>query len=188
MPVDINNEISLIRKVPQFGSFLERALSRLQDGVNFLGTTLGADPVGTSPVLPPIESVNVSNPGTGLVHVTLTHNAPTQKALDYWLEWSTNQSFQGAYQEHLGASRQKMLYLPNGSYYIRAYHQLPGGRPSAPVNYGGSVPTAVSITTSSSLTLLPSTGSGTSSPSGQQAGQGRGVSLFRTAQGPKRNL
>lgn len=69
-------------------------------------------------------------------------------------------------------------------YFVRSYAQYPGAQPSAPTPFGGKAATAVQMqglaTTSGVISqftptnLLPSTGSGTASNSGQQGGQGLG--------------
>lgn len=184
--IDIEKEITLLRKVPVFGQFLANALIRLQDGANNIATQVGVDVFNTIPSLPPIQAVNVSSDGSNLVHVTITHNLPTQKNLKYFLEVASNPAFANALPEDLGSSRQRVLSLPQGTYYIRGYHQASGSLPSKPVNYGGEVPTSVVINTGSSVSLLASTGSGTAAPDGSQPGQGLGKFLYRPALGPKR--
>ena len=184
--IDIEKEITLLRKVPVFGQFLANALIRLQDGANNIATQVGVDVFNTIPSLPPIQAVNVSSDGSNLVHVTITHNLPTQKNLKYFLEVASNPGFANALPEDLGSSRQRVLSLPQGTYYIRGYHQASGSLPSKPVNYGGEVPTSVVINTGSSVSLLASTGSGTAAPDGSQPGQGLGKFLYRPALGPKR--
>ena len=172
------------------GAYLARALRKLEETVNQIGENTNSDPTGTLPAPPPLSGVNVANDGSNLVHVTLTDNNQLIKNTRYWAEVSTSPSFEGSatYPEDLGGSRHRILSLPQGTYYVRAFHQYPGGTPSTPVNYGGSVPSAVTITSGSTLSLLPSTGSGTAAPDGSQPGQGLGVFLSRQAPGPKRRI
>lgn len=185
MPVSIESELNNIRRVPVFGSYLVRVLTKLQQGINQVATNAAVD-TSTLPAPDPLGGVNVSSDGSNLVHVTLTDNNPLQKNVGYFVEHADNPAFQNAYPEYLGPARGRILNLPQGTHYIRAFHQAPGSLPSTPVNFGGSVPTAVVVSSGSSVTLLPSRGSGTSSPSGGQPGQGFGVTLNRPAPGPKR--
>jgi hypothetical protein len=188
MPLSLQEQITQLRGMPIFGRFLVAALQNIENGVNTLGTNVAADPTGTLPPPASIQGVNVATDGGNLVHVTLTHNQPTQRNLRYFVEWSDNTAFQNSHVEDLGASRGRVLNLPQGTYYVRGYHQPQGGLPSKPVNYGSqNVPTAVTITTGSTLTLLPSRGSGTAQPDGGQPGWGLGKTLYRAPIGPKRS-
>jgi hypothetical protein len=185
MALAIQDEISNLRREPTYGRFFAAALEKIQNAINSLGTNLAADPTGTLPALSPLQGVNVASDGAGLVHVTLTDNAETQKSIRYFTEWSPD----GAswYPEDMGASRQRVLSLPQGSYTIRAFHQAQGGLPSTPVYYGGPTsPTKIVISSGSTTTLLAPTGSGTGAPDGSQPGVGLGKTLFRQKTGPKR--
>jgi hypothetical protein len=188
IPLNLQKEINFLRPIPKIGAYLVRALTRLEETVNQIGENTNSDPTGTLPPPPPLAGVNVANAGDNLVHVTLTDNNTLKKNTRYWVEVGTDPSFANAYPEDLGASRHRILSLPQGTYYVRAFHQYPGGTPSTPVIYGGMTPTAVTISTGSALTLLPSTGSGTAAPDGSQPGQGLGVFLSRPAPGPKRRI
>lgn len=186
MPLSIRDQISNIRRIPQWGHFLAHAFEQVQTAINNLGTHISADPTGTLPALNPLQSVNVSTDGAGLVHVTLTDNAFTQKNTRYFVEWSPDGA--NYYPEDLGSVRQRVLNLPQGTYFIRGFHQTQGGLPSTPVYYGGARPSSVAITSGSATTLLSPTGSGTGAPDGSQPGVGLGKTLFGQATGPKRTL
>jgi hypothetical protein len=104
-------------------------------------------------------------------------------------------SFAQPHQEHLGASRGRVLALPakdgNGAvvnYYFRAYSQYLGSDPQTKHIYYGArfAPTAVTLTGSSQLTLLQSQGSGTGRADGTQGGAGLGFVLYRPAVTAKR--
>lgn len=178
-----------------YPQLLSNALQKIQDGVNNLGSQLAADPVGLSATPPPLEAVNVKVAGE-LVHVTLTHNAPIGKNIHYFVEYTQNDpSFLAPQVEHLGTTRQRVLHLPTkldgGStvnYYFRAYPQLPGSKPSAPLNYGGIIPAAVTLGGTTQLTLLSSPGSGTAAANGQQGGWGFGKTNTRGPVAPKRQI
>jgi hypothetical protein len=188
MPVDFETEITYLSNLPSFGRYLATALRGIQNGVNNLGKNLAADPVTTLPPPSPVQLTVKSN-GSGLVHAVISDNSAISKHINYFIEYSTNASFQGAHVRQLGASRSMdPLTLPgnndNGqpqSFYFRAYSSYPGGNPGKPVNFGGSTPTAVSPGGSQNMTLLSSTGSGTANSNGQQPGSGFGVVLNRPA-------
>lgn len=186
MPLNILPEIDYLRSIPTFGAYLSRALTRLQETINQIGQNTASDPTGTLPAPNPLASVNVASDGGNLVHVTLTDTNVLQKNTSYFIEHADNPAFANAHQEHLVASRGRILNLPQGTYYVRGYHQPFGGKPSKPVNFGGTVPTPIVITSGSTLSLLPSTGSGTAAPDGSQPGQGLGIFLSRPAPQPKR--
>jgi hypothetical protein len=186
MPVSIQSELAQLRTIPVFGSYLARALDRMEKAVNALATHSASEAVGTLPPPPPLSSVNVAHDTNNLVHVTLTDNSPLNKNVGYFVEYAKEPGFLHPHVEDLRSSRGRVLNLPQGTYYIRGYHQPVGGLPSKPVNYGGNTPTAVTITGGSALSLLPSTGSGTGAPDGSTGGVGLGKTLTRRAPGPKR--
>lgn len=191
---DLNEVVSaLAQDGSNWKVLLARALQRIQDGFNNLGQQTGAEPIGFSQTPPTIEGINVKTAGE-TVHVMLTHNAPINKGIRYFVEYTQNDpSFGQPFVEDLGTSRHRVLSLPTnldgGSavhYYFRGYPQMPGSQPSKPVNYGGITPTAVTLGGSTNLTLIPSTGSGTAAANGQQGGYGIGRTNTRRALGPKR--
>jgi hypothetical protein len=186
MPVSIEKELNYFRSLPGFGSYLATALTRLMDGVNNLGDNLAADPAGTKDPPPTIQAITVKANG-GLVHATINDANPIQRGLHYFIEYSAEANFLQPHVVHLGASRSMSpLTLPakddNGNaqtFYFRAYSQYPGGLPGKPIYFGGTAPTAVNPGGTNQLTLLPSTGSGTAAPSGQESASGFGKVLYR---------
>ena len=188
MPVDFENEITYLSQQPNWGRYLATVLRGIQTGVNTLGDHLAADPSQTLPAPPPIQSLTVKA-NNGAVHVVVSDNNAISKHLNYFVEYDTNSGFTQPHVEQLGASRSRILQLPgnddNGNpqtFHFRAYSQYPGGMPGPKINYGGNIPTAVSPGGSTNLTLIPSTGSGTAQPNGQQGGSGFGVVLNRPSQ------
>jgi hypothetical protein len=194
MPVSLEKERSFIQQIPIFGQYLDDAVGKLQEGLNNLGLHLSADPTGKVTAPPVVQQLTVKTNGTGLVHAVVTDNNPIQKNLHYFVEYDTTPSFAQPHVKQLGASRSmEPITLPalddNGNpqnFYFRAYSQYPGSDPSAPIHFGGDTPTAVNPGGSQKMTLLPSTGSGTAQPTGQQGGSGFGKVLFRPAPAPKR--
>jgi hypothetical protein len=191
--IDINREITILRQIPGIGQYLANALDLLQKGANGLGTHLGADPTQFLPPPPPIQALNVKSNGTGLVHLSISHDAPVQKGINYFVEMDNTPAFLQPQVLHLGTSRTKEPFqlpaLDDGGHpqrwYFRAYPQYPGGEPGKPVNFGGDTPTPVDPGGTARLTLLASTGSGTAQSSGQKPGQGFGVSLYRGPESPR---
>jgi hypothetical protein len=190
--IDINNEITILRKVAGIGQFLGKALQALQDGANTLGTHLGADPTQTIPVPPPIQGLSVKTDGNGNVHAVINDSSSIQKGLNYFVEVqqlavSAPLTFSQPHVIQLGASRtMPPIPLPalddNGNavhYIFQAYSQYQGGQPGAKIRFGGNVPTPILPGGAGRATLLPSTGSGTAENSGTQSGYGFGKQLFR---------
>jgi hypothetical protein len=111
----------------------------------------------------------------GGVHVAITDNGQIGRAVNYFVEYDVTPNFLNPWVEHLGASRNKMISLPNGTYYMRAYSQYPaGGPPSTPIT----APAPVVITNSPFPALLPSQASGTGKPS-TGGGHGAGKVISR---------
>ena len=184
--------------------------SRIIKSVNSLAKNGGHAAVGKVSPPPPIDSINVKGVQVGntitapgeLLHFTLTHNAPIQKNIRYFSEWDTNPNFTQPHVIDHGTSRSHTMTLPTfqddgetlNTYYLRSYSQMPGGNTSKITVLGGLsnatqiVMSGVSGAGATSMTPLPSTGSGTAAPNGQQGGRGLGTILNRPPQGPKRNL
>jgi hypothetical protein len=185
---DGGKEQAAIRsKDPVLGNWMRRVATAL----NRLGSNSGVSPVGEVPAPPTIGAINVKASGE-TVHVTIADTSPASRTREYWVEHSTSPNFTGAttYTKHLVASRDHWLTLPTLTdsggaqpWYFRGYSQEPGSPPSAPVYYGGLSPTGVTLTGSTRLTPLPSTGSGTANSISPQGGWGRGKASVRIAGG-----
>lgn len=192
--LDLSQVIAAVaQKAGNWQSLLAGALQRIEDAANNLGQQSATEPIGLASAPPPVELVNVKTAGE-IAHITLTHNAPINKGVHYFVEYTQNDpNFLAPLVEHLGTSRTATLNLPTkldgGSavnYYVRGYAQYPGSLPSKPVNFGGLTPSPVTMSGSTTLTLLPSTGSGTAAGNGQQGGYGFGRTNTRLAVSPKR--
>lgn len=194
MPLNLERERVFIKQIPEFGKHLDDAIGKIQEGVNNANLHIGVDALGMVHTPPPVQQLTVKTNGTGMVHAVITDNNAIQKNLEYFVEYDTNPDFRQPHVEHLGASRSmKPVMLPamddNGNpqkFYFRAYSQYRGSDPNTPVHFGGEVPTAVNPGGTQQMTLIPSTGSGTAQPTGQQGGSGLGKVLFRPAPTPKR--
>jgi hypothetical protein len=177
----------------QLGGRIASAFQKIEDAINQTNTANGTDPTQmTEPPHPP-AALNIAA-GSDHVHLTITDPSQRARALNYFAEWSVNDpAFLAPHVEHLGASRGRVLALPAMdsesnvyNYYFRAYSStLSAKSASKKVYFGSSMsPTAVTLSGSSTLDLLPSTGAGTAATNGQQAGQGFGNAQFSKSGGP----
>lgn len=156
-------------------------IQKIITGINTLADNTASSAVGRLAPPPPINAVNVKLSGE-MAHITIDHSGTIQQGVHYFVTVADNPAFAGEHPIHYGTSRTRdPITLPalhdDGSaqsYYVRAYAQYPGSDPSEPVAYGGPSPTAISPTGTTKLTWLQSTGSGTSSNTGQQIGWGFG--------------
>ena len=187
MALDLSSYLTEVRT--KYGRPLSIILDSVQSAVNQLGIVAGIDPTGHIAAPDPPQSINVSA-GSDHIHVTLTDNSQRSRALNYFVEWANEPNFLQPNVEHLGASRGRIFALPANdansnpiSYYFRAYSmQLGAKKASAPIYYGTNLnPTAVTLSGSSTLAILPSTGAGTASTSGQVSGQGFGTPQYAKA-------
>ena len=184
-------------------SLLGSLLERIIDGTNTLAKNTGSAVVGKVPPPPKIDSITVQGVQAGgtitcpseHLHWTLSHNQAINKGINYITEIATDPSFNQPHIVDHGCSRSGFLHLPkfqnNGStvqdYYMRSYSQMPGSDASEPTVLGGlGSAVKINMTGTSASTLLPSTGSGTASPTGQQGGLGLGTVLTRPSPRPKR--
>lgn len=177
---------------PRLGQWLR---SNMIPAINNIGKQIAVSPVGalSPPDAPQSLAVKVSGE---YAHVSITDNAKLQKGVQYFTEVSTSPSFSQPIVIHHGASRTSHPFpLPTNNdggepqtYYFRSYKQYHGSDPSAHVVYGGQQPIGVTMTGTTNMTLLPSTGSGTASGDGQQGGSGLGRVILRPTPQPKRSV
>lgn len=137
---------------------------------------LATDPNGADVVPPRIAQVEASHLGNGLIDVAITDNGKIVRAVSYFIEYDTTESFTNPRVIDLGSTRNSPPFvLPNGTYFFRAYSQYKaGGPPSEPVIASDSI----TITGGASGTLLSSQASGTGHPS-KGGGFGAGKTLNR---------
>lgn len=163
-------------------------LQKVIDAVNKLGTTLGANPVGEVEPPPPVNHINIATSGE-MMHVALIHNSAIKRGINYFLEVSPNDpNFTQPLVKPLGPSRASLPFtLPTNDasgqaikYYVRAYSQYPGSKPSKVTTFGGANnPQSITMGGSTPMMLLQSTGSGTSTTDGQQGASGFGKFLVQ---------
>jgi hypothetical protein len=190
----------------QKDAFLGKILRRIIEAVNTTANNAAVSSVGLFPTPPKVDSINVAgtfSSNTNIItttsehlHWTLEHNQQVHKGTQYFTEIDTSPNFTQPHVVPHNGSRSGFLHLPaldnNGApvtYYMRSYPQTQGSDPSEPTVLGGlSNPTGIQLTGTSKMSLLPSTGSGTASTTGQQGGKGLGDVLTRPAPAPKRNV
>ena len=177
----------LISSIKQWHPKLGVILEQMQDAVNSTAKNIAVDPTAKYPTPPPLDAIDVKAAG-GVAHVVLTHNSPIDKHVLYHVEADTDPSFPQPHVVVSGSySRTHFVTQPsindNGDtqhWYFRAFPQYHGSDPAEPTVFGGrGTPTPVNTGGGVMLTPLPSTGSGTAAPNGQQGGQGIGVDQHR---------
>lgn len=189
------NELRSATNFEQARRGLHLLLTNLVDQIGNGFQHLGVQPAGK--VLPPdpLESLNVvANNGT--VHAVLTHNAPLQKNIRYFVEADTTSAFMQPHVFDLGTSRTLFTNLPNKDgggnlipWHFRAYSQYQGSDSSKKITFGPPFnPTPVTVGGTAQFTPLASTGSGTAKADGTQGGLGLGTTLTRNALAPKRTV
>lgn len=181
--LDVNSFITEIRiQNPRMALMLDKMVSAINQTANAIGVDSTA--FQSAPHAPQSIQVKAAN---GLVHVTVTDASRRPRALNYFVEHDTDPGFSNPHVLPLGPSRGGFLTLPAfnddnvaQNWHFRAYSMLPGStKPSAMVYFGpASAPTPVSVGGTTQLTPLGSTGSGTASTTGQQGGQGFGISQY----------
>lgn len=196
-------ELALIQ---QRDPYLGSLLSRMLDATNSVARNAGVGAVGKVSPPNPVDSVTVSGstpsngimtvPNSEVLHWTIQHNQEVNRGVHYFSEIDTSPSFSQPHVISHGTSRTGFLSLPTknaaGSathtYYLRSYAQYSGSDATKPTVLGGlSGPIGIRMGGTSQTDLLPSTGSGTASPTGQQGGQGLGTNITRPAPRPKRS-
>jgi hypothetical protein len=178
---------------PKLGILLR---TRIIPAINQTASSAGVSAVGNIATPNPPNGITVKTVGE-YVHVSIADNNRIQRGVHYFTEADTSPAFSQPIVIHHGPSRTGAPFvLPTNddggsphTWYLRSYAQYPGGTASKAVAFGGnSNPLAVSLTGSTNMTLLPSTGSGTASGNGQTGGAGFGVVALRTVPQPKRNV
>jgi hypothetical protein len=182
-----------LEKIRMENAFLGRVLGRLVSGINNLAQNAGLSPVGKTITPPKIGAISVKASGE-IVHATIFDPQAT-KTREYFIEASTEPNFLYPHVFHLVSGRGAFIHLPSktdsGSaqpWYVRGYSQDPGSDPSEPVYYGGATAQSITLSGTTQLTPLQSTGSGSASPFGGQGGWGRGKVFQNRAIGAPRKV
>ena len=205
----LNQELQGSRElnyITQRDNYAGSLFSRIINAVNTLAKNAGVAAVGKVSPPHPIDAVNVQGTQSGnmvtcpgdILHFTLTHNQAVSRGVQYISEIDTDPSFPQPHIIDHGCSRSAFVALPtftNGvdnvknTYYLRSYAQMHGSDPCKPTVFGGlGGALQIQMNGLNAGVPLPSTGSGTASPTGQQGGHGLGIVLDRPAPGPKRSV
>ena len=149
--------------------------SRLTDALDFLfnstenvasKTGASISPVTTVP--PSIAALTVAKTKDGAMQAVIQDSTPINWGIHYFLEHSTTPNFAQPHVIHLGPSRTWVGPDVSRSFpYWRAYSMYQGQTEgSNPIYHQGPI---------IAQSIIPSTGSGTSSGNGQQGGTGFGL-------------
>lgn len=153
------------------GHLVAEALEDAARPSQYIGRNVAANLDGSSNVPSTPSAITAKHIGGGLVDFSIQDQA-THPAINYFVEVADNPGFSNARVVHSSPSRNGMVFLPSGNWYMRTYSQYQySGSVS---NAGGSVPsTKVTVTGSIATgTLLASQGSGTGTGSTPGAGFG----------------
>lgn len=161
MPQKLN--ISNLEKIRQDNPFVAEALDSIANALANVANQTTASLHGSTAAPPAPTSVNVTSAG-GIFDIAITDNNPVQRGINYFVEYSDNQSFVKPRVIDLGQSRNERRNLGNQTLYFRAYSGYPTSPRSEAVYHGGSAtnPTAV-------------VGGGATSGPALQASQGSGT-------------
>jgi hypothetical protein len=138
-----------------------------------IANQVASDPSGANVTPATIGGIQAVHHGAGLVDFAITDNGKVQRAVDYVVELADNQGFSNSRTIHFSPSRNGSTVVPNGNWYLKAYHQYRfGGVPSSPIVTG-----PIRVTGSVDAKLLPGQGAGVAKPG--TTGQGAGLTISR---------
>jgi len=165
--------------VRQRDPLLDQALSDLEQRIDTLAGQLAANPHGVVVAPPDISALTVLA-SNGIFDIQIQDNAPVNRGINYFVEYSTTANFAQPHAVDLGASRSYRATWGSVTLYFRAYSQYPTSSPSATIYFGpANAPTAVVGGGAAGPAPQASTGSGTASNNGQQGGAGFGYQPSR---------
>lgn len=192
--LDLGRELA---ELEQSNPALGRVLRRLQEGVNTLAKNTAASATGETKAPQPPSTVQLAQSGEYL-HFSIDHPGELQRGVTYFTEIHSDDPATAGKPivYHHGSSRTPPpLQLPSKrfdpvsgtnvfiNYSTQHYAQYPSSQPSSPI--AGRIPgtgaTTFQMTGGTVMSLLPSTGSGTASNTGQQKAQGLGKVQQRLA-------
>lgn len=187
--IDLGRELA---ELEQSNPALGRVLRRLQDGVNTLAKNTATSATGETKAPQSLSAASVTISGEYL-HFAVNHTGDIQRGVNYFTEIHSDDPAMAGRPivSHHGASRtpppvQLPTYRPNPSdpthpikinYSTQHYAQYPSSQPSQAISgrlTDGTGATSFQMGGTTQMNLVPSTGSGTASSTGQQQGQGLG--------------
>lgn len=158
------------------------ALKAIEQAINNVATQTASSAQGPQATSPTPAALNVTA-AQGVYDIAITDNAPIQRGVEYFLEYSQTPSFNQPTVIHLGTTRNHRVFLGNQNLYWRAYSQYgPAAGPSKPV-YFGNANSPTPVVGGGAITgpvPLASQGSGTAPTNGLQGGAGYGYSPTRS--------
>jgi hypothetical protein len=179
--LDISQWLPAVRQIPGVGDKISQALEYIVNGFNQGMTNAGINAGGAMPAPPRIGSLSVQTCPGGFAYFNIQDNGNIQRNIEYFVEHADNAAFTNAHTVSLGASRNGLpLYIGNDTRYFRAYSMYPGSnQTSKPINFGGTVPTALTGGGSNAPNFTSSAGAGTAPTDGSRSGEGFGSTLYR---------
>lgn len=165
------------------------AFRQLQTVINNLAAQTASAPEGL-PDPPAAPTSLVVTAAGGIFDIAISDNNPSQSGIapDYFLEYSTSQSFATPTVIHLGPTRNWRRMLGNQTLYFRCYSQFGRASQPSPTIYFGNAAAPTPVVgggATSGPTPQPSTGSGTGANSGQDGGIGYGRRSARNNPGQR---
>jgi len=171
-----NFSVPNLAYINQDDSRYAEAFKAIENALNTIASQTAASAAGPQISSPRPANLQVSAAG-GVYDIAITDDAPIQRGVEYFLEYSTTPAFNQPTVIHLGTTRNHRVFLGNQTFYWRAYSQYgPASAPSAPVYFGGSqnpTPVAGGGTITGPIPLA-SKGSGTAKSDGLDGGAGYG--------------
>lgn len=160
---------------------LAETLKALEAALNNVAQQTAASAQGPQAISPAPAKLNVTA-AQGVYDIAITDDAPIQRGVEYFLEYSLTPAFNQPTVIHLGTTRNHRVFLGNQNLYWRVYSQYgPAAGPSQPT-YFGSKSSPTPVTGGGAITgptPLPSNGSGTAPSNGLQGGAGYGFTNIR---------
>jgi len=160
---------------------LAEILKAVEAAINNVAQQTAASAQGPQGTSPTPAKLNVTA-AQGVYDIAITDDAPIQRGVEYFLEYSLTPAFNQPTVIHLGTTRNHRVFLGNQNLYWRCYSQYgPAAGPSQPVYYGSKF-SPLPVSGGGSITgpvPLPSNGSGTAPTTGLQGGAGYGFHNIR---------
>lgn len=165
MPQKLN--IRNISQIRSSNPLLAEALESIAEQVGHVADQTTATLHTTTQAPPPPEALNVTASG-GVFDFAITHTAPVQRGINYFVEYSQSPSFAQASTIDLGQSRNHRVFLGNQTLYFRTRAGYPTSPPSEPTYFiagSGSPAQPTAVVGGGAIagpTPQPSQGAGTS--------------------------
>lgn len=159
MPLSYRNRQALIEKNPELAEALDDLATHLERTMNQTNASVNGQ---SEP--PPAPSALTVSAAHGIFDAAITDNAPVNRGINYFLEYSAQPSFTAPTSIDLGQSRNFRGSLGNQTLYWRAHSSYPTG-PRSPHAYHGSESAPAAVQgggVNSGPAISRSQGSGTS--------------------------